>query len=386
MNLLDLIVLLLGAGAVAGGYAVGLIARVSSWVGLVAGFGVALALVPSVTDVLSGASSVALLLITVGALLAGASLGSGVGETVGRRLRMAVPQGPARSVDRAGGGVAGGVGVLVGLWLLLPVLAEVPGLVSRQARTSAIADFLTSVAQPPRGPTAEVRALVNKTDFPQVFADLRASPDTGDPPASMPIPSAVVARATASTVNVESVACGALHEGSGFAVSPDLVMTNAHVVAGSRTVVVRRPDGRRLSGEVTAFAAGIDLALVRVPGLNQTPLTITNAETGTPGAIIGHPGGQNAPRPTPAIVRSQRTTVGRDIYGHNRVRREVLFLAARVAPGDSGGPMVDAQGRVVGVAFAAAPDRSAAAYALPDEEINKVLRGPRGQGSGPCLA
>lgn len=385
MNLLDLVVGVFLLSAFAGGYALGFVARVASWAGLAAGVVVALWLLPDVVDAFSSASSVVLLCIAVFILLLGASIGSGAGEAAGHRLRQAIPSGPARILDRVGGAIAGTVGVMVLLWLLVPVMAEVPGVVARQARTSAIAGFVTDIAPPPPGPTATIRSLVNKADFPQVFAELRPAPDTGAPPAAIPVPAAVLARATQSTVNVEARACRRLQEGSGFAVAPDLVMTNAHVVAGAPEVQVRRPDGRRLSGRVVVFDDGRDLALVRVPGLGQTPLPVANAREGSRGAVIGHPGGQNRPRPTPAVVRAQRQAVGRDIYGDDRVRRQVLFLAADLAPGDSGAPLVDQQGRAIGVAFAIAPDRSATAFALPDEEINAVLAAPRSGSAGPCF-
>ncbi len=92
------------------------------------------------------------------------------------------------------------------------------------------------------------------------------------------------------------------------------------------------------------------------------------------------------PRAVPATVERERTTVGRDIYGDDRTRRQVLFLAARLRPGDSGAPVVGGGGGVVGVTFAIAPDQPAIAYAVDDDELRAVLSAPRVRGPGPCIS
>ena len=102
------------------------------------------------------------------------------------------------------------------------------------------------------------------------------------------------------------------------------------------------------------------------------------------GATIGYPGGQDTPRAQPVSVRDRRTTIGRDIYNRDRVEREVLFLAASLRQGDSGSPVIDARGQVVGTVFAISPDRASTAYALDASEVRELLAGPRDQGAGPC--
>ena len=386
MNLLDL---LLGAAlvsAVVGGYRVGLVARVASWVGALGGFVLALRLLPAVLRRFDGIVPTTRLLLTLGFLLAGAALGGALGEVVGSALRRAVPA-PARILDRLGGGVVGAVGLLAALWLFLPIVAQVPGQAARLARNSTILGTLDETLPRPPDATQAVQRLVGDARFPDVFDDLRPAPDIGPPPASVPVEAAVVAKAVASTVNVESEGCGGLHEGSGFAVAEDTVVTNAHVVAGGERIRLRRPDGRLVRATVVLFDDDRDLAILDAPGLGLAPLPLGQAQEGAGGAVLGYPGGQDTVRVAPAIIRQEQPTVGRDIYGRDRIRRQVLFLASDLRPGDSGSALIDAQGRVVGVAFAIAPDRPGTSYALDDSELGAALAAPRSAGgnSGDCV-
>ncbi|MGI9022135.1 MAG: trypsin-like peptidase domain-containing protein, partial [Acidimicrobiales bacterium] len=175
-------------------------------------------------------------------------------------------------------------------------------------------------------------------------------------------------------------ACGRVMEGSGFSPATDIVVTNAHVVAGERRTEVLRPDGESLAARVEVFDPQRDLAVLSVPGLDQQPLPVGTAEVGDTGAVFGHPEGQEEVDVQPARVDDRRTATGRDIYNSSVTRRDVLFLAARLAPGDSGGAVVNESGEVIGVAFAIAPDEPATAYAVSDRELRPVLAEPR---SGP---
>lgn len=384
MNALDIVLAVLLVSAVVGGWRLGLIARVASWIGALGGMYLAMRILPEIVARMGTGPPMTRLFVVVAVFLLGAAVGGALGEIVGHRLRKVIAPGPARSVDRSLGAVAGGLGVAAAAWLLIPLLADVPGAVARLARTSRILAFIDD--NTPTAPDAmrALRSYLGESRFPQVFEGLQAAPDTGPPPSEIPVAANVLARVTASTVNVETEGCGARHEGSGFAVGPDLVVTNAHVVAGSTDIRLRRPDQRIVDAQVVAFDPARDLALLRAPGLGQAPLSIANAAVGDPGVVVGYPGGQNTPRPAPSIIRDESSTLGYDIYNEQRTRRQVLFLAATLRPGDSGGPLVDTQGRVVGVAFAIAPDRPDTAYALDDSELRPLLDAPRPVGSGRC--
>lgn len=386
MNAFDLVVVVLIALAAIGGYRVGLVARVASWSGLVIGLILATLTVPTLLEFVEAGTPLTRLFVGVGGFVLITGLVASLAELLGLRLRGLIHRGAIRPVDQAGGAVAGGVGILVLVWLLLPVAAEVPGGISRQVRTSSLAKAITAVAPAPPDPMRVLQSLVSGTRFPDVFEDLRPAPDTGAPPSQLPLSAETLQRVEAATVNVESVACQRRFEGSGWVVGPGSVVTNAHVVAGSSELEVRRPNGEVLAAQVVVFDDDRDLALLDVPGLDAPTLEVTSAVPGTQGAVVGYPGGQDVPRPTPATVSDRRTTVGRDIYGRDRVSRQVLFLAAELRHGDSGAPVVDAQGRVVGVVFAISPDRPTTAYALADDEVSAVLDNPRQPGvAGSCM-
>lgn len=389
MNLLDLVVVASAAAAAFGGYRLGFLARATSWVGLALGLVVAMNFLPAAVRTFEGPDPSTKLFIAAGVLLLGGFIGQGVGLLAGSSLRRFVPHGPLRAVDSSVGALVGVVGVLTSVWLLLPAIADIPGAYARQARNSAIARFLDRQLPEPPDTVQALRRVVGDTNFPQVFEVLRPAPKTGPPPATTGIPAPVIARVSASTVKVEGIACGRMQEGSGFTAAPDTVVTNAHVVAGNRPgrTQVARPDGRRLDASIVVFDPGRDLAVLRVPGLGQAPLPVSEAEVGEQGAVFGHPGGQDPLRIAPAAIREQVDAAGRDLYGTRPTRREVFVLAAELAQGDSGAALVDTGGSVVGVAFAIAPDRPGTAYALTSDELRSVLAVPRRQpvASGPCL-
>jgi S1-C subfamily serine protease len=125
--------------------------------------------------------------------------------------------------------------------------------------------------------------------------------------------------------------------------------------------------------------------VLQVPDLGQAPLAIGPVVDDGDGASIGYPGGQDAPRVAAVSVRGQRTTSGRDIYRQRVAEREVVFLAAELRQGDSGSPVIDSNGDVVGIVFAISPDRATTAYALAPSELDAVLAGPATSASGRCL-
>lgn len=386
MNTLDLMVIVAAVSAGIGGYRLGFIARAASWAGLAVGFYVGIRIVPDVVGNLESRDPAARLLIAAVVLIGSALVGQLLGFVMGSQLRKLVAPGPIALADKAVGGATGVLGVAMSLWLLLPSMAQVPGWAAQQARQSKLAQTLHAVTPEPPNALQVVRRLVGEEAFPRVFESLRPSPDLGPPPGAVAMSPELQAAVAASTVKVEAVACKRLLQGSGWAAGPELIVTNAHVVAGTTKTVVLRPDRRRLAATVVAFDSDTDLAVLRVPGLGQAPLPIEDGEVGDQGAVFGHPEGQDALAITPAAIRQRVDANGRDLYDNHPTQREVFILSANLHQGDSGGALVDSGGKVVGVAFAIAPDRRDTAYALTSDEVRRVLARAGGRvDAGPCL-
>jgi S1-C subfamily serine protease len=279
------------------------------------------------------------------------------------------------------------VGLLVALWLLLPTLSRIPGWTATQARGSLIAQEVNARFPDAPDTLEALRTLVGDDPFPEVFDAMRPAPDPGASPGSSGLSPDLADQVARSAVKVEGVACSRVQEGSGFFVADDLVVTNAHVVAGEQNSTVELSDGSTLDAVVVAFDPDRDLAVLRTNGAGRPPLPLREANVGDTGGVFGRPGGGPL-EISPFRVGDQINAVGRNIYGSGTSSREVLVLASHLAPGDSGSALVDPQGQVVGVAFAIAPDKPGVAYALAIEELEAVLAGDLSQrrDTGGCLA
>ncbi|MGZ8752968.1 MAG: MarP family serine protease [Acidimicrobiia bacterium] len=387
MNVLDAIIVVLALLAAVGGFRLGFVARVLSWAGLAAGVLLAVVFLPDVTASLTRTEARTRLIVAFVFVVGIAMIGQAIGLACGGVVRKRVQLPPAGvRLDRIAGAVLGAFGVLVIVWLAIPALANAPGWPARAARDSSIVRELERVAPDPPPALEALARQVGQTG-PEVLGRLVDPPVTGTPPTSG-LPAGADALGRASTVKVEGTACEVIQDGSGFVVADDVVVTNAHVVAGERRTAVITPGGDTLGARVVGFDPGRDLAVLSVPGLELDPLTIGARDVGAIGAVYGHPGG--GPLVTsPARIEDRITAVGRDIYGDRRTERDVFVLAADIRPGDSGGALVDELGQVVGVAFAIDPGRPGTAYALADTELRAALdeRGSRTSAvsTGPCL-
>jgi S1-C subfamily serine protease len=315
-----------------------------------------------------------------GAVLVGGLLALGL-ETVGRALRSTLVLPGLGALDGLLGAVlAGAVGV--GLAFVFGAVAlQTPGAreLRRDVQRSAILSALYD-ALPPR----DVLNLLARFDpFPRISGPAPdvSAPDRGsarDPD---------VRAAAASVVRVTGTACGLGVEGSGWVAGPGVVVTNAHVVAGQDdTVVQERGSGPELDAAAVAYDPRNDVAVLRVPELDAPALeTVGDPRPGTGGAILGFP--ENGPYDVRAarigatsVVRSQ------DAYGRGPVSRAMTLIRGLVRSGNSGGPVVDGDGRVLTTVFAATVGgRVAGGYGVPNEVVREALAGARGVvGTGPC--
>lgn len=389
MNILDVLLLLAIAVAGYSGYRFGLAARALSWAGLAAGLVIGVEFIDNVARALQGSTPRIRLLASLAFLLITAFVGQSLGFAIGSVVRRHLPAfGGIRLADRVAGGVAGVLGVLVVVWLLIPGLANAPGWTARAVRGSAIVREIDRDAPAPPGSLATLGRLVGDAG-PEVFRQLTSS-DVGAPP-GQGIPAPLAARVALAVVKVEGQACQVIQQGSGAVVGNGIVVTNAHVVAGERQTTVLVPNRGRLDAVVVAFDPARDVAVLRVPGLGVNPLGIGDIQVDQSGGVFGYPGG-GPEQQAPARVAQRIDAEGTDIYRSAPTHRDVLVLAAKLFPGNSGGPLVDDKGHVVGLAFAVEPGAASTAYALATDEVNAVLQpvltagAPTAANTGTCVS
>jgi S1-C subfamily serine protease len=158
-------------------------------------------------------------------------------------------------------------------------------------------------------------------------------------------------------------------------------------VAGESTTILERADGSRVTGTVVAFDPERDVAIVRAPSIDRPSLPLASAQVNAEGAVYGHPGGGPLVI-SPFRVGQRIVAVGTDIYDRSHTRRDVLVIASKLAPGDSGSALITPKGVVIGLAFAIAPDRPGVAYALEIDEIEPVVQSAGAQpvSTGACVS
>jgi S1-C subfamily serine protease len=320
-----------------------------------------------------------------GALVVGAVFAN-VLELLGSRARLSERMPVLRWVDGLMGAaltacVALGIAWIVGA-VALDSSSSAP--LRNEIRGSEILRALDKVL-PPAGPVLNVLARIDP--LPSVHgpaATVRA-------PTRAILHGGAVHRAGRSVVRVYGMACGLGIEGSGWDIAPGLVVTNAHVVAGEdHTQVQVGGVGHELSAQVVGFDVANDIALLRVPRLRLRSLLFAlSAPSGTAAAILGYPldGAFNV---QPGRIGQTGTVPTQNAYGQGDVARSITPLRGKIRPGNSGGPVIDADGRVLATVFAAITDTSRpGGFAIPDSLVAAQVRAARARqlrpvGNGHC--
>jgi S1-C subfamily serine protease len=358
----DWVVLCVVAVTAAYGLATGFLRGALSLAGFALGAYIGARAAPAL---LGDASAYVPLVTLTGALLGGALM-RGVAELLARTLRTSLGLVPGiRLLDSLAGLVFGlAAGVLL-CWAVGAVLLYLPGQsdLRRSVQRSAILSELNDVFPPER-----LLEELERVDPIGVF--IGPSAIVARPDAALATDPDVV-EASKSVVRVTGIACGLGVEGSGWVARRGLVVTNAHVVAGVARPRVDLTDGRAYTGAIVAFDAANDLALIRVPGLRVTPLAFADPDRGTAVALVGYP--ENGPLArSPARLGATRKILIRDAYGGGPVRRSVTTLRGLVRPGASGGPGIDARGRVRTTVFARRPGEQGG-YGIPADLVRALL-------------
>ncbi|HWV88135.1 MAG TPA: MarP family serine protease [Capillimicrobium sp.] len=381
MTRLDWIIVVVVLAGAAVGYARGFVVGALSLVGFGAGAVAGARLAPLLLSE-GSQSPYAPLFALVGAIGIGSILAAGF-SGVAYRLRSGARRIPGfTTVDGALGALLSAAIALGAVWLAGAVALQSLGQrdLREQAQRSSVLRTLNELL-PPSGPI--LNALARFDPLPTIAG----------PGADVPPPRAAIARAAGveaaagSVVKVLGTACGLGVEGSGWAAGDGLVVTNAHVVAGQDDTTVQvRGRGPRLTATAVWFDPRNDVAVLRVDGLEGAGLDLrVDVPAGTEAALLGFP--QNGPYDVrPARMGAERIARTDDAYGRGPVTRAVVPLRGRVRHGNSGGPLVDAEGRVVGTVFAATVGTDQrGGYAVPNGIVERALAEASGPVStGPC--
>jgi len=365
---IDVIIGLVILGYAVSGFRQGLAVGVLSLGGFVVGAVAAMKLVPPLAGGLTAGLQRSF--VVLAAVLVFAWLGQLLGALLGGRLRERLTLPAARAVDQALGAVAGVVAVALVLWFVGGALRASPSpTIARAVAESRLLRAIDGVVPAPVAQVAQsFRDAVAGGDFPRVFAgvapeDIAAVPKP-DPGAMNP---AVLAKAQRSIVKItgDAQACNRSVEGSGAVVSPQHVVTNAHVVAGMDSPSVQVGGvGARYPARVVLFDPRRDIAVLAVPGLTAPALAWgQDLGTGADAVVAGFPR-NGAFTSGPARVRRVLNATGSDIYSRPGAVRQVYQLYAEVQPGNSGGPLLAVDGRLAGIVFAKSLDDPATGYAL----------------------
>ncbi|MBO0868854.1 MAG: MarP family serine protease [Micromonosporaceae bacterium] len=380
-SLVDVALIILIIVFAVNGYRQGFVIGVFTFVGFFGGAAIGLQLGPLLARLTqSDLARVFISLITIFAL---AITGQAIAGYFGQKLRAGIRNRTGQTVDDLGGSVVQVVALLLVAWLVAAPLgsAGIPGL-ARAVRSSAVLHGVDKVMpSQARALSDALRQTVDTTTFPDVFGGLSPTRvrDVPAPNGSLAA-SRVVVNARASVVKILSSApsCSRRIEGSGFIYASERVMTNAHVVAGTRTTTVIQ-GGQDFRAQVVVYDPQRDLAVLAVPGLTGSQLRFNNsrARTGSDAIVLGYPldGPYNAQS---ARIRDVGLIRGPNIYNSATVTRDIYTVRGLVRPGNSGGPLINKDGQVLGVIFAAAADDPDTGFALTAVEAGPVIDAGRG--------
>ena len=390
-TLVDLILVVLVAVFAINGYRQGFLVGLLSFVGFFGGALLGLQLGPLLAR--NFQEDPIRVVVSLAAIFGLAAAGQAVAGFIGARLRNAITSPGVQRFDDVGGAVVSVGAVLLVVWLVAAPLgsSSIPWLAKSVKNSAILRGVDAMMPRQARALSDALRQTVDTRGFPDVFGDLVPTRVREVPqPDGALAGSAVVQQAHASVVKVlgSAPSCARRIEGTGFVYAPEHVMTNAHVVAGTRQVQVDQNETRR-DARVVAYDAQRDLAVVYVPGLRAPVMNFTPgpAPSGADAIVLGYPldGGYNAQS---ARIRDARPITGPDIYDSVRVTREIYTIRGLVRSGNSGGPLISPNGAVYGVIFAAAADNPEVGFALTAAEAAPVADAgrtlTRATGTGGC--
>ena len=324
-------------------------------------------------------SAYAPMIALLGAILIG-SLTLALAVTAGEKIRSATIRGPFwQVIDGIGGALLIAAVALGIVWVLGAVVLYTPGAESlrKEAQKSILLGGINQM-MPPSGPL--IQALHRIDPVPKIAR----SPGDIAAPGSGAGSSEAVRTASESVVKVAGTACGVGVMGSGWMVAPGIIVTNAHVVAGQTDTRIETFDGEAADATPIAFNPRNDIAVLQAPVEENTLPLLASVASGTSAAVVGYP--NDGPLSiAPARAGETRNVLGDDAYGSGPFERAMITLRGQVQHGNSGGPMLDREGRVLGTVFAATTEGPQGGLAVPNRVVRRIVDGATAEvETGPC--
>lgn len=370
---LDALLLLWLIWQLAYGLRAGLLVSLGGLLGFVAGAVAAFFAVPFVNQYAPGPGwrTALVIVVTIVLIAAGHYAGISIGRAIGRRMK----PGSIKSINR----ILGGVLSVVVAALVISLLAfgvgnlGIPAVSTQLGQSKVLSRIDSWTPNPVKSAVAQLRSLVIDEGIPRILAPDGGNVQVAAPNESTNTPAWTTASKSVFKISGTAFQCGQNQTGTGFVIAPERVMTNAHVVAGVSMPVVQTQDQGVLAARVIYFDPDKDLAILAVDGLQATPLSSgPNISANAHAAFAGYPlGGPLQTRA--ATVLSSGPMMVPDIQDSNKTLIDVYQLAANVQSGNSGGPLLDTQGRVVGVIFAKSTTDLPLGFAFTMDEVAPAI-------------
>jgi S1-C subfamily serine protease len=374
---LDLILIVVVAAFAVSGYRQGFIVGVLSFFGFVGGALLGAEFGPSISRALVGGQTQQDVIAVV-LLVSFAVIGQFIASSIGAAMRSTVTWHSATVLDSVGGSVVSMLSVLLIAWVVGSVLIESPfPVVDSQVNNSIVLGGLDKfMPSPARTMFSDFRRLLaSNSTYAEVFSGIGAERILAIPapdPAVLDSPGFLAARS--SVVKIQGVApsCQRSIEGSGFVISPQHVLTNAHVVAGvTEDQTVTTDTGSHYNATVVFYDPQIDVAVLYVPGLDLPSLHFAGpADPGDNAVVAGYPLDAMDLHTVAARIGGVQNAEGPNIYETSTVTRQIYEIRAVVESGNSGGPLLSPAGTVDGVVFAAAVGVNDTGFALTAAQVS----------------
>lgn len=378
MNWLDLFIALFLIAALVRGTEVGFVRQFFSTVGFFAGLFLGAWLNGIIGNLVSTPSSRALMAFF--SILFSALALMMAGEYVGMLIKFRLHEARIQNkLDKFFGAILSVVTLLAAVWLSAAIFRNVPDSGWQyQVRTSRIVTLLDNNLPSAPGVLTQLGHLIDPNSFPQVFTGLEPALKTDAPLPDMGELNPAVQMVRPSVVKVEGEGCDSVVEGSGFVAGDGAVVTNAHVVAGVKNPFVLDQNGKH-GAEVVLFDPELDIAVLRAENLAGKPLPLEaqTAENDTPAAVLGYPSGAGFTA-KPGLILETFKAEGRNIYNQGQTIRDVYSVKTDIEHGNSGGPMINSDGEVIGVIFAKSINYEHVGYALTMEQVIAQINNARG--------